>query len=364
MKSKLENIGNMVDIVQYRMRIGTFSMPAKHKSVFRCLRLSGRVASVCLRLVLMMTMLLVSSGDVELNPGPPKQTRQRQLSFAQALTSPASDSSSRTPSVETRQRQHQRPGENNDEVLSFLRDMKKDMRTDFDSINTKIDVINTSINELKSENEELKKDNQDLRVEIETLKSNFDRSEAQSRRNNLRFKGVKGPANEDWGVTEGKVRTFIKQDLGLPELESVEIERAHRVGANGRDDCPIIVKFLKYKDREQILRKSRETLNKTSPQSVHEDFTTRVLHHRRELGVRMMEARREGKYASVSYDKLIIEDDVYKYDERSEKPVLIGRARGRPAARFHARQNNQSRDREIHNQAINPVNGQDNETLA
>ena len=66
---------------------------------------------------------------------------------------------------------------------------------------------------------------------------------------------------------------------------------------------------------------------------MQEDYTDRVKLHRRELGKRLAEARQNGQYAVMRYDKLIIDNDMYKYDERNEQIVLFGVARARAGMR-------------------------------
>lgn len=80
-----------------------------------------------------------------------------------------------------------------------------------------------------AENEQLKMENQAMRSELSYLRSQLDKLESQSRQNNLHINGITGTINESWSVCESKVREFIKDDLDLPDKESVEIERVHRV---------------------------------------------------------------------------------------------------------------------------------------
>lgn len=61
------------------------------------------------------------------------------------------------------------------------------------------------------------------------MKSKVDKLEVDSRGNNLRILGIEGSMNEPWKETESKVRNFVKPDLNMPEMENVEIERAHRM---------------------------------------------------------------------------------------------------------------------------------------
>ena len=53
------------------------------------------------------------------------------------------------------------------------------------------------------------------------------------------------------------------------------------------------------------------------------DYTLRVKKHRRELGKEMTAARQNGQDAKIKYDKLVIGNKVYPYDDESETSVLV-----------------------------------------
>ena len=128
--------------------------------------------------------------------------------------------------------------------------------------------------------------------------------------------------------------------MNKPELENVEIERAHRVKSSEKDKSVIMVKFSRYKDREQIFNAAKTAL-RHSEYSVKEDFTQRVKHCRRELGKHLLDARDKGLYAAMHYDKLIIENEVYKYDGGNQDKKKVGqRSRGTNAARASRRREN------------------------
>jgi len=222
----------------------------------------------------------------------------------------------------------------NAELMSFMIDMKADMKSDLDQINGKVQDIFCTVNDLKTENRKLKEQNDTLKHDVANLTSKLDRLEGHSRRNNLRFNGIPGSARESWNESEQKVRAFIKHDLNLPDLEHVEIERAHRSQGGKSSHTPsIIVKFTKFKDKSIVLDKAKQTLKNSPNTSVYEDYTDRVKLHRRELGKKLVEARGRGQYAAMSFDKLIIDTDVYRYDEDSQSMVRVGKARGRPGTR-------------------------------
>ena len=107
-----------------------------------------------------------------------------------------------------------------------------------------------------------------------------------------------GRLDEEWDTTEEKVRDFIRNDLNMPKMERVEIERAHRIKSYDQNKCTIIVKLNRYKDREAILKKASEVLGEDSSYSVRQDLTQRVKKHRRELGKEMIAAKARGHEGS------------------------------------------------------------------
>jgi FtsZ-binding cell division protein ZapB len=131
------------------------------------------------------------------------------------------------------------------------------MQTDLAVINSKIDDITSAVNALKSENQALRQENQGMKKQMQKLLIKVDNLKGQSRRNNLKFHGIHSKLGEKWEDTKVKAREFIKNDLGLPEMRNVRIERAHRVGSRVTETCPIVTKFANFKDREIIPK--RET---------------------------------------------------------------------------------------------------------
>lgn len=323
-----------VDIQMWRFRIGNFVQPRKCRSALNKLYVSGKAVFGLVRMTLVFSLLLMLCGDVESNPGPPKQVRQSDRVATRQST--ISFSADRRASVEPMrgpvgslfpERTHDR---SQSELFTFLTQMKEDLSTqnkcvmnEVKSINTKIDDLTERVKNLKTENEKLKKSNNSLKTQLSLVATKLDYLEGQSRRNNLRFNGLHGKSDENWDVTEEKVRSFIKNDMEMPEYESVEIERAHRLKSRDRNKCTIIVKFTKFKDRQNILRRAGEVFDSKSAFSVQADYTQRVKKHRRELGKKMIAARDAGQEARVTFDKLIIGNKLYRYDDETESVILV-----------------------------------------
>ena len=82
--------------------------------------------------------------------------------------------------------------------------------------------------------------------------------EDRFRRNNLRFDGVSESPSENWEQSVEIIKNLIRNKLEI--TDKIEIERAHRVGVkrpgiNPRPR-PLVVKFLRFVDRDRILRSS------------------------------------------------------------------------------------------------------------
>lgn len=127
--------------------------------------------------------------------------------------------------------------------------------------------------------------------------------EGQSRRNNLVFDGIMESPGETWAETEEKVKKVLAEKLQLKK--DTELERAHRTGKPGGDrPRPIVVRFLRYKDRSTILQHTKNL--KGSKIYINEDYTDAVRRKRKELMPDLRAARERGDIAYLRHDKLII----------------------------------------------------------
>ena len=120
------------------------------------------------------------------------------------------------------------------------------------------------------------------------------------RRNQLRFRGIAEAPRENWQQCQEKVARLLREVMGgVPA-----IERAHRVGAmNINYTREIIVKFLRYPDKEEILSKRKQFLTKGV--TIREDFSSETFALRASYHDQVKEARKKGKVAYVKYRKVV-----------------------------------------------------------
>ncbi|KAH3712432.1 hypothetical protein DPMN_072132 [Dreissena polymorpha] len=237
-----------INIVLWRARIGCFSQPKK--TVYRIKALVIPKGVKCrfltsFRLATCIAAIILTCGDVESNPGPPKEvgTRRktqhsgqddslgpidrlipnRPVTRAQAPSGATPEIDSRTPnnnrttfdpkqrristyatpitSHPISQERIQEPNTiardenrsvNNIEILTMLSAIRNDMNkqhhkvsTEFTNIDSKMDKLMSTISDLKSDNERLKQNNIDLKQQVTDMQQKLDITDNQSRRNNL-----------------------------------------------------------------------------------------------------------------------------------------------------------------------------------
>lgn len=193
-----------------------------------------------------------------------------------------------------------------------------------DSTNTRLDAITRDLQEIKTSLQFTQKDVDDLKADhtklaercntmqsdifkvcdgLLTITDKMEYLEGQTRRNNLVFDGIVESPGETWTETEEKVQKVLAEKLQLQR--EVEVERAHRAGKPGGDrPRSIMVKLLRYKDRETILQRTKSL--KGSKIYINEDFTDAVRRRRKELMPELRAARGRGDIAFLRHDKLII----------------------------------------------------------
>ena len=133
----------------------------------------------------------------------------------------------------------------------------------------------------------------------------LDYIENQTRRNNILVDGIPDEKGENWNESERKVRAVLQRNMGL-DIKNIEFERAHRIGMfkEGRKPRPIIVKLLRFKDKQTIQACANKL--KGSNIYINEDFTDAVQKKRRDLLPELKAARERGDIATLKFDKLVI----------------------------------------------------------
>ena len=178
-------------------------------------------------------------------------------------------------------------------------DLKISLETSQEIFEKKFQKVNDNLSKHKQKHKEdineLWKDNDQLCERLRDL-------EDKSRRDNLRIDGIAELENETWEQTEEILHNLFKEKL---ELENISVERAHRVGNKGKNDKrTIVLKLASFKDKLKIISEARKL--KGTNISINEDYSKETLEIRKEKWKEVKELRKNGTYAILVYDKVVI----------------------------------------------------------
>jgi archaellum component FlaC len=303
---------------------------------------------------------LLSCGDIEANPGPPKRITEPRLSNRQhekerneeALLKGGRLSDCNPSDIEHRDigqdlgaqileamRQQKEAIQQQTRQFDSLQSSMKTVLDDIGSIKTEIGHVRSKCEDIKRRCDSLEKANEGLQStvtsslkdigtlantqeenkrtlqnvssqinglqeEIESLQTEVDKHEQFSRRDNLRVYGIPHVGDSDresYDTCARAVTDILNSVDGPKQWTTDDIARAHRVGRSQEGKPrPMIVKFSNWKDKMSILsdRQYRDSLESRGVK-VSNDLT-------RKQAAIVAEARREGKVAFFRHGKMTI----------------------------------------------------------
>ena len=189
-------------------------------------------------------------------------------------------------------------------------------------LDTKTKTIDKSVDELKESLRFCEDDVSDLKKNAYDIKDNCSSNtnelrkqilylETYSRRENLKFVGIpeKSTSNDnisdaDGGSSEDTatvIYKFMVDELSMAEPHKrIEFQRIHRLGKPNRNSPrPILARFLRYSDRQNVLELARSKLKGTNF-AVYEDIPKELYDLRKAQMSKFKEAKRRGLKATFS----------------------------------------------------------------
>ena len=190
------------------------------------------------------------------------------------------------------------------------------LQTGLNTLSEKSRIIEEKTNDIEkamefenAEIEGLKKKDKENEDKIKELEDKLLYQEVYNRRENLRFFGVPESTTGAENTFE-VMRKFLKEEMDLENAEDIEFQRAHRIGKKKMGETrPVIVRFLRFPERELVFRKARELEGDTDVK-VYSDLPKEISERRKKQWPRLKKAREEGKIAFFSKpepDKLFID---------------------------------------------------------
>lgn len=166
-------------------------------------------------------------------------------------------------------------------ILDSLMKEVQEIKTSIQFTQKEVDDIKISNANQADHSKALQADITKICDSLLVLRDKLEYLEGKSRRNNLVIDGIIETPGETWLESEEKVKKIFSEKLQLQK--DIEVERAHRTGkpAMGEQPRPIVVKFLRHKDRSAVLQRAKNL--KGTKVFINEDYTDSVRQKRREL---------------------------------------------------------------------------------
>ena len=153
------------------------------------------------------------------------------------------------------------------ELKESLEFSQNDYDDKFKNMGDKIQKLEEKINLMKEELHVIQTTKPSWPIETDAKLID---QEDRSRRNNLRFEGIKEHENESWEDCKNKVYDLLENKVEM-DIENVIIERAHRTRKKNKNRWrPIVAQFPFYKDKMNILKNCK--MLKNTRFSIFEDF--------------------------------------------------------------------------------------------
>ncbi len=217
------------------------------------------------------------------------------------------------------------------ERLDSMNKQMNEMSSDIKSLKISIEHSHEEVREVKQKQDkqeleikEIRKDVHELsalRMENIRVKKQLLELESYNRRENLLFENIPEQENENCAL---KMKDFFSKALGIKH--TIQLQRVHRLGPRRDEDHrhprPIIARFLRYPDREEVWH-ARTKLRGTST-IIREDFPEQIEAERRTL-LPIFKAAKQNKdmKARLTGNKQYINRELYTVENLHQLPKEI-----------------------------------------
>ena len=164
----------------------------------------------------------------------------------------------------------------------------------------------------------------DARRENLQLKEQLLKLDSYIRRENLKFSGISEDNNESALQCRKKIWDLFVNKLEIDHGKDIEFQRCHRMGpkpANGSQTRDIIVRFIRYGDREHVWNQRNKL--RGSGVFINEDFPPEIEGRRKRLYPVYKAAKGMGHKVSFIADKLIIDGRRYGVENLDTLPQAL-----------------------------------------
>jgi hypothetical protein len=204
-----------------------------------------------------------------------------------------------------------------DKKLKPIHVSMEDMRVSME----KLVKLEKEVQQLRVKIKDEQTKNEELENEINMLRNRAIEQEDRNRRNNLIFFGIPKERNfESYADCEKIILKIIRESMKI-NITDYELDRVHRLGGNSNNSPPMIIRFLSWKVKEEVLKNSYRLRN--TGIWISEDFSYETRQYRNKLRPFIRQAREEEKKVSLRYTTVIINGVKYQLSESEDCLVPI-----------------------------------------
>ena len=171
-------------------------------------------------------------------------------------------------------------------VVDKVQGDAKKLRDDIYAMDKGVSFFNSEVQELRSKE----------RVHLERIRGLEDQimyQELYNRSENLSFLGVpESMADEE--DTKEVIYQLLEKELSIEEVRKIEFQRIHRVGKKSNGIRPIIAHFLRFQDREYILKRAKE-MSRSLDFKVLVDLPKEIRDRRKPQWPKLKKARKKAR---------------------------------------------------------------------
>lgn len=235
-------------------------------------------------------------------------------------------------------------------IIEPLKDELAGARATIDALVGKVKEVEAQVGDLQERQKETIQTQEALEAKVSQLDRDIqdlrrlrDHDANRAMRKNLIFYGIpRSKQDERWSDCEEAVERVIREVMGAHAPPELGLERVHRMTGHKANPTPIVALFSSWKTKEAILAKRRDFKDKGF--DVTNQYTPAVRAALRHLIPIVEDARNKGKSARIAFDRAIINDAVFVFDQATGKVRMETEARPRrePAKDGGARKRYQS----------------------
>lgn len=186
-------------------------------------------------------------------------------------------------------------------------------------INTKLnklDILEDKLEQNLKINEKLQAENQQLKKALQQQEERIDSLEREMMKKDIIIYGIEEENEEE---SEPKIITKINKiinPLGIVLNIDQDVQEIRRIGRKlSGKERPVYIKLTTERTRNKILKEKKNLKHAENKIWIEEAFSRKVLEQRKELVKIMKVKRQQGSKATVKYNKLIIDGQIYTTEE-------------------------------------------------